>query len=91
MTNAIEIAEKIRDKISELPEAKEYARLKEIIDKDVEIQEMQKEILALQKCGKTEEAEELMDRLNAMPIVMNFQSIKELLADALKVISNILK
>lgn len=91
MNNAIGIAEEIRDKISELPEAKEYIRLKEIIDKDEEITRLQKEIISKQNSGETEEAEKLLSRLNSLPIVVNFQQVKEQLAQTLKQVANILK
>ena len=91
MTDPIEIALEIREKISELPEAKEYLRLKEIIDKDEEIQQLQKSIIELQNSDKKQEATELLNKLNSMPIVANFQIVKEQLADSLKLISNILK
>ena len=55
MTDPIEIALEIREKISELPEAKEYLRLKEIIDKDEEIQQLQKSIIELQNSDKKQE------------------------------------
>lgn len=91
MNDPVEIALEIRDKIFELPEAKEYLRLKEIIDNDEEIQTLQKEIISLQNADKKEEANNLLSKLNSMPIVINFQFVKEQLADSLKLIANILK
>lgn len=91
MTDPIEIALEIRDKISELPEAKEYLRLKCIIDNDGEIQRLQKEIVVLQNSDKKAEAKELLDKLNSMPIIINFQIVKEQLAETLRLVSNVLK
>lgn len=91
MTDPIEIALEIRDKISELPEAKEYLRLKGIIDNDGEIQRLQKEIVVLQNSDKKAEAKELLDKLNSMPIIINFQIVKEQLAETLRLVSNVLK
>ena len=91
MDNPIELAEQIKDKIYDLPETKEYLRLKKIIDEDEEINKLQKEIVLLRSNGKAEEANALTNKLNAMPIIVNFEAIRAQLADTLKVISNILK
>ena len=91
MNKSLEIATEIKDKISELPEAKEYVRLKEIIDNDEEIQNLQKEIIRLTNSGKKEEADKVLGRLNSLPIIANFHIVKEQLAETLKTISNILK
>ena len=91
MDNPIELAEQIKDKIYDLPEANEYLRLKKIIDEDEEINKLQKEIVVLRSNGKAEEANALTNKLNAMPIILNFEAVRAQLADTLKVISNILK
>lgn len=91
MDNGIELAKEINEKIADLPEAKEYLRLKEIIEADEEINKLQKEIVSLRSEGKNKEATELTNKLNAMPIIVNFEAVREQLADTLKVISNILK
>ena len=91
MTDPIEIALEIREKISELPEAKEYLRLKEIIDKDEEIQQLQKSIIELQNSDKKQEGKELQKKLNEMPIIINFQTVKEQLAETLRSIADIFK
>ena len=91
MNDPVEIALEIRDKISELPETKEYLRLKEIIDNDEEIQALQKEIISLQNADKKDEAKELFNKLNSMPIIIDFQIVKEQLADTLRLVSDILK
>ena len=91
MDNLLNLAKEIQEKILDLPEAKEYLRLKKIIDEDEEIRSLQKEIVSLQKNGEKAKADELLKKLNAMPIVINFEEIRGQLADTLKVISNILK
>ena len=91
MDKGIELATEISEKIAELPEAKEYLRLKKIIDEDEEIKALQKEIISLQNKGEKAKADELLKKLNSMPIVINFQEIRGQLADTLKVISNILE
>lgn len=91
MDNGIELAKEISEKIAELPEAKEYLRLKKIIDEDEEINKLQKEIVSLRSGGKNEEATELTNKLNSLPIIVNFEAVRAQLADTLKVISNILK
>jgi len=91
MDKGIELATEISEKIVELPEAKEYLRLKKIIDEDEEIKALQKEIISLQNKGEKAKADELLKKLNSMPIVINFQEIRGQLADTLKVISNILE
>ncbi len=91
MDKGIELATEISEKIAELPEAKEYLRLKKIIDEDEEIKALQKEIISFQNKGEKAKADELLKKLNSMPIVINFQEIRGQLADTLKVISNILE
>ena len=91
MDKGIELATEISEKIAKLPEAKEYLRLKKIIDEDEEIKALQKEIISLQNKGEKAKADELFKKLNSMPIVINFQEIRGQLADTLKVISNILE
>ena len=91
MDNLLDLAKEIQEKILDLPEAKEYLRLKKIIDEDEEIQSLKKEIVSLQKNGEKAKADELLKKLNAMPIVINFEEIRGQLADTLKVISNILE
>ena len=91
MDKGLELAQEINEKISELPEAKEYLRLKKIIEEDEEIKSLQKQIVSLQNSGNKEEADKLLDQLNSMPIVINFEEIRSQLADTLKVISNILE
>ena len=91
MDNPIELAKQIKNKIYDLPEAKEYLRLKKIIDEDEEINKLQKKIVLLRSNGKAEEANALTIKLNAMPIIVNFEAVRAQLADTLKVISNILK
>lgn len=91
MDSGIELAKEISEKIAELPEAKEYLRLKKIIDEDEEINKLQKEIVSLRSEGKNEEATELTTKLNSLPIIVNFEAVRAQLADTLKVISNILK
>ena len=91
MDKGIELATEISEKIAELPEAKEYLRLKKIIDEDEEIKNLQKEIVSLQHKGEIAKADELLKKLNAMPIVINFKEIRGQVADTLKVISNILE
>ena len=91
MDNSLEIAEQIKGKILELPEAKEYLRLKNIIENDEEIKSLQEKIISLRKDKKTKEVKVLTDKLNSMPIIINFEAVRDQLADTLKVISNILK
>ena len=91
MDNGIELAKEISEKIAELPEAKEYLRLKKIIDEDEEINKLQQEIVSFRSEGKNQEATELTKKLNSLPIIVNFEAVRAQLADTLKVISNILK
>ena len=83
MDKGIELATEISEKIAELPEAKEYLRLKKIIDEDEEIKALQKEIISLQNKGEKAKADELLKKLNSIPIVINFQEIRGQLADTL--------
>ncbi|MCQ2086986.1 MAG: YlbF family regulator [Bacilli bacterium] len=91
MSSAIDYAIAIQEKINELPEAKEYLRLKKIIDNDKEIQDLQKTILEYQRNGENKLADECMSRLNSLPIIVNFRMVEEQLAESLKLISDILK
>lgn len=90
MTDSIELALEIRDKIAELPEAKEYLRLKNIIDSDEQIQNIQKHIVELQNNDKKQEAEKLLNELHSIPVVANFLDVKERLSALLNNIAQIL-
>lgn len=91
MSNSLEIAKEIQEKILELPEAKEYLRLKEILENDDTIKSLQEEMISFKKSGKIDEAKEISKKINSLPIYQNFQTVKEQLADTLKTIANILK
>lgn len=91
MDNVIELAKGISKKIFDLPEAIEYLKLKGIVEKDEDIQSLQKAIIEAYNSDRKEEAEKLLSRLNEIPIVSNFNQAKEELANTLKIISDILK
>lgn len=91
MDKIIEIANEIGDKVLELLEAKEYLRLKNLVDKNEEIQVLQKAIIEKQNKGENEEADNLLSRLNSIPLIINFKLVQEELANSLRQISEILK
>jgi len=91
MDKVIDLAKEISNQIYELPEAKEYLKLKKLIDEDEEIQQLQKDIIKLQNAGDEKVAEELLSRLNSIPLVINYKSVREELASSLKIVSDILK
>lgn len=87
----IELANKLKDKINELPEMKEYLNLKHLLENDKELSNMRKDIARLESLGKTKEKEALLNIYNSHPLVNNYYLAKEEIKSILLTISNIIK
>lgn len=77
MDKILEKAKSLREDIDNLPEVKEYYRLKVLYENDKELERMRKEIARLKAEGKEEERKNLLAIYNSHPLVNNFTQAKE--------------
>ncbi len=91
MDKVIELAKELKQNIDELPEMKEYLRLKDLLEKDEELVHMRHEIARLKAENKIEERDNLLKIYNAHPLVNNFYLAKEEITSILKTIQNIIQ
>lgn len=90
--NNVEMAcEELKKQILDLPETKEFLRLKDLISKDDKIQAMRREIAKLESEGKTKERDNLLEEYNSIPLINNYNIMREEIYSILKEISDILK
>ena len=77
MDEILKTAESLREDVDNLPEIKEYYKLKKLMEEDKELQEMRKQIARLTSEGKTEEKKNLIEIYNKHPLVNNYNIAKE--------------
>ena len=91
MSDVIELAKELKQEIDNLPEMKEYLRLKNLLENDKELASMRREIARLQNEGKIKEKENLLAIYNSHPLVNNYYLAKEEIKSILTTISQIIK
>lgn len=91
MDEVIEKAKKLKVEIDNLPEMKEYLRLKKLLENDAELANMRSEIARLENEGKKKEKENLLNIYNSHPLVNNYLLAKEEITTILLSISQIIK
>jgi len=77
MDKILEQAKSLREDINNLPEVKEYYRLKELYENDKELERMRQEIARLKSKGLEEEKNNLLKIYNSHPLVNNFNQAKQ--------------
>ena len=77
MDKIIELVKEIRNEINELPEIKEYLKLKALLESDKELAEMRQNIARLASEHKESERKNLLEIYNSHPLVNNFNIVKE--------------
>lgn len=90
MDKIIELAKEIRNEINELPEIKEYLKLKTLLENDKELAELRGNIARLASEHKEEERKNLIEIYNSHPIVNNYNLAKEEAYKTLSEIKNVL-
>lgn len=85
------LTQELKDKIFSLPEVKEYLRLENLIEKDKMLKGMRIEIAKLNAENKIKERDILLEEYNSIPLIANYNSLKEEVYGILKQISIILK
>ena len=90
MDKIIELAKEVRKEINELPEIKEYLKLKNLFEKDKELAEMRQNIARLASEHKEIERQNLLEIYNSHPLVNNYNLAKEEAYKTLSEIKNIL-
>lgn len=91
MDEVIVKAKELKEEIDNLPEMKEYLKLKELMEKDEELKRLRKEIARLEKEGKKEEKNNLLNIYNNHPLVNNYYLAKEEVKQILSSISQIIQ
>ena len=87
----IEKAKEARKALEELPEVKEYLKLKELLEKDESLKEMRTNIARLRAEGKIQERDNLLKIYNSHPLVNNFYLAKEEVEAILKSVQSLLQ
>ena len=83
-------AKEIREEVDNLPQVKEYYRLKELYENDDELKRLRGEIARLASEGKNNERKALLEIYNSHPLVNNYNQAKEEVIILLNEIKNIL-
>lgn len=83
-------AKEIRQEVDNLPQVKEYYRLKELYENDDELKRLRGEIAKLASEGKNKERKALLEIYNSHPLVSNYNQAKEEVIILLNEIKNIL-
>ena len=91
MDEIIKKAKELKEDINNLPEMKEYLRLKELLEKDEELKQMRLDIARLKLENKEEERKNLINIYNSHPLVNNFYLAQEEIKSILGSIKNILE
>lgn len=90
MDKVIETSKELRQLIDEIPEVKEYLKLKELFENDETLKQLRSDIARLEKEGKREEKNNLLEIYNSHPLVNNFNIAKEEITNILQTIKQIL-
>lgn len=91
MDEIIALTKELRENIDNLPEMKEYRKLKELLENNVELKNMRSDIARLTNEGKLTERDNLLQVYNSNPLVNNFYLAKEELKTILQTIKNIIQ
>jgi cell fate (sporulation/competence/biofilm development) regulator YmcA (YheA/YmcA/DUF963 family) len=83
-------AKEIREEVDNLPQVKEYYRLKKLYENDDELKRLRGEIARLASEGKNKQRKALLEIYNSHPLVSNYNQAKEEVIILLNEIKNIL-
>ena len=91
MNEIIQLAKELRKEIDDLPEMKEYLKLKQLLEDNRELKNMRSDIARLTNEGKLKERDNLLSIYNSHPLVNNFYLAKEEIKTILQTIKNIIQ
>lgn len=91
MDEVIEVSKKLKESLLELPEIKEYLKLKDLYEKDESLKQMRRDIARLKNEGKEEERNNLLSIYNNHPLVNNYNLAKEEVKEILQTIRDIIQ
>ena len=91
MDEVIEVSKKLKESLLELPEIKEYLKLKDLYEKDESLKQMRRDIARLKNEGKEEERNNLLNIYNNHPLVNNYNLAKEEVKEILQTIRDIIQ
>ena len=90
MNKTDEVLNNLASELYNLPEVKEYLRLKDALEKDEDLKAMRQEIARLTNEGKKEEHNNLLSVYNSHPLVVNYLALREEVIALLRQIKDIL-
>lgn len=91
MDKLIEEVKSLREDIDNLPEIKEYYRLRDLYENDIGLKAMRENIARLKAEGKEFERSNLLNIYNRHPLVNNYNIAKEEAERILRVIKDIIQ
>ena len=91
MDEVIELSKKLKEEIDNLPEMKEYLKLKKLLENDAQLAKMRLDIARLTNEKKYEERDNLLKIYNSHPLVNNFYLAEEEIKSLLQSIKNIIE
>jgi len=89
MSDSIKLATELKEEILKEPLIVEYLRVKNLLDSDVEINSLKKEIALAKTHNDNKLHHDLLTRYNNHPLVVNYNVLKEEVNDFLLEISKI--
>ncbi|HPS19251.1 MAG TPA: YlbF family regulator [Bacilli bacterium] len=90
MDKIAQLTDELASDLQELPEIKEFLRLKKLMETNKELADMRSNIARLTQDNKEEEKANLLAIYNSHPLVNNYNIAKEEAARILRTIQNIL-
>jgi len=90
MDKIAQLTDELASDLQELPEIKEFLRLKKLMETNKELADMRSNIARLAQDNKEEEKANLLAIYNSHPLVNNYNIAKEEAARILRTIQNIL-
>lgn len=89
MNDPIELAKELKEEILKEPLIIEYLRVKQIVESDIEINSLKKEIALAKIHNDDKTHKELLNKYNSHPLIANYNVLKEEVNNYLSEISKI--
>ncbi len=88
MNRVIELTEELKKELDSLPLFQEYRRIKTLVDNSNELKELKTEIV--KSVADKERHQELLDKYNGHPLIVNLTTLEKEVSDYLKEICEII-
>ena len=90
MSDVIRLTKELKEELDNLPLFQEYKRIYELVSSNEELNELHKEICKVSKTSDTKRHQELLDRYNSHPLIVNKRELEAEVKDYLSEISDII-